>query len=150
MVLGPEPRRGNRGRLTVTEAARAMDPLLADIVLVAHFAFVLFVVGGLLAVWIGAAAGWRWVRHFWFRVAHLAAIAFVAAESLAGMWCPLTVWEAQLRGSETEKSFMAEWVHRLLYYDLPEPVFTAAYLVFGAAVAATWWLVRPLRRGAAR
>lgn len=125
-----------------------MNSILADIVLVVHFAFVLFVVGGLLAVWVGAAAGWPWVRNFAFRAAHLAAIAFVAGESLVGMWCPLTVWEARLRGGDAGKSFIAEWVHRLLFYDLPEWVFTTAYVLFTLAVAATWWWIRPRKRGA--
>ncbi|HUF82794.1 MAG TPA: DUF2784 domain-containing protein [Burkholderiales bacterium] len=123
-----------------------MNLLLADIVLFIHFAFVLFVTGGLALIWVGAAAGWKWVRHFWFRVAHLAAIAFVAAEGVLGIWCPLTVWEARLRGDDSEKSFMAEWVHRLLYYDLPEWMFTVAYVLFGALVAATWHFVRPEKR----
>ena len=117
----------------------------ADLVLLAHFAFVLFVVVSLPAIWIGAAAGWRWVRNWWFRAAHLAAIAFVAAESVAGIWCPLTIWEDALRGRHEEKSFVARWIHRLMFYDLPEGVFTAAYLAFAAAVAATWWRVRPRR-----
>jgi hypothetical protein len=116
----------------------------ADVVLFLHFAFVLFVVGGLGLIWMGAAAGWRWVRNFWFRVAHLTAIVFVAAEALLGIWCPLTVWEARLRGGDAVKSFMADWVHRLLYYDFPEWVFTAAYVGFGIVVAITWYFVRPL------
>jgi len=119
--------------------------LLADIVLVVHFAFVLFVVGGLAAVWIGAAAGWRWVRNFGFRIAHLAAIAFVAGESLFGIWCPLTVWEAALRGGQAQKSFIAQWVHRLMFYDLPEPVFTGLYVGFALLVAASWIFVRPAK-----
>src|SRR5262245_3864251 len=123
-----------------------MDSILADFVLIVHFAFVLFVVGGLAAVWIGAAAGWRWVRNFWFRTAHLAAIAFVAAESLAGVWCPLTVWEDALRGRHEEKGFVARWIHRLMFYELPGGVFTAAYVLFALTVAATWWLIRPARR----
>jgi len=61
---------------------------LADVVLVVHFLFVMFVAGGFAIIWIGAAAGWKWVRNFWFRVAHLAAIVFVAGEALAGIWCP--------------------------------------------------------------
>jgi len=116
---------------------------LADLVLIAHFAFVLFVVGGLAMVWLGAAAGWRWVRNFWFRAAHLAAIAFVAAESLAGVWCPLTVWEDALRGRHEERSFVARWIHRVMFYDLPEWLFAAAYVLFALVVAATWRLVRP-------
>jgi hypothetical protein len=122
---------------------RRMNSLLADLVLALHFAFVLFVVGGLGLTWIGAAAGWAWVRNFWFRAAHLAAIAFVAGESLLGIWCPLTVWEDALRGMRDEKSFVARWIHRLMFYDLPEWVFTAAYVVFALVVLATWFLVRP-------
>ena len=125
-----------------------MNALLADIVLVVHFAFVLFVVGGLALTWIGAAAAWPWVRDFWFRAAHLAAIAFVAGEALLGIWCPLTLWEARLRGGAAEKSFIAEWVHRVLYYDLPEWMFTVAYVLFGLVVALTWWWIPPKRRGA--
>jgi hypothetical protein len=125
-----------------------MNSLLADIVLIVHFAFVLFVVGGLALIWIGAAAGWEWVRSFWFRVAHLAAIVFVAGEALVGIWCPLTVWEARLRGVAAEKSFVSQWVHRMLFYDFPEWVFTIAYVLFALVVAATWWWLRPTKRGA--
>lgn len=122
-----------------------MRAVLADLILVVHFAFVLFVVGGLAVIWIGAACGWRWVRNFRFRIAHLAAIAFVAVESLAGVWCPLTVWEAQLRGVRAEKSFIAQWIHRLLFYDLPEWIFATAYVLFAVVVAVTFWWVRPVR-----
>jgi hypothetical protein len=122
-----------------------MNAVLADAVLIAHFAFVLFVTGGLVLIWIGAAAGWRWVRSPWFRFAHLAAIVFVAGEALVGVWCPLTVWEAELRGVRAEKSFLAQWIHRLMYYEFPEWVFTTAYVGFALAVAATLWLVPPVR-----
>ena len=119
---------------------------LADLILIVHFLFVAFVVGGLALIWIGAAAGWSWVRNFWFRVAHLAAIAFVAGEALLGIWCPLTVWEAQLRGADAAKSFVAQWVHRVLFYDFPEWAFTLLHVGFALIVAATWWLVRPHKR----
>lgn len=122
-----------------------MNALLADFILIVHFAFVLFVVGGLALIWIGAACGWRWVRNIWFRIAHLAAVVFVAGESVAGMWCPLTVWEDALRGAEAEKSFVARWVHRVLFYSFPEWVFTVAYVVFALVVAGSWWWVRPDR-----
>lgn len=116
---------------------------LADLVLAAHFVFVLFVVGGLPLIWIGAAAGWSWIRNFWFRTAHLAAIVFVAAESLVGAMCPLTTWEDMLRGRPTAQGFIARWVHRVIFYDLPAYVFTAAYVLFAAIVAATYYFVRP-------
>lgn len=124
-----------------------MMPLVADIILVIHFLFVLFVVAGLALIWIGAAANWRWVRSFWFRIAHLAAICIVAAEALLGMICPLTAWEDRLRGAPTEAGFVARWIHRLLFYSFPEWVFTTAYILFALAVALTFWWVPPRRRG---
>lgn len=120
-----------------------MNTHIADLILIVHFGFVLFVVGGLALIWVGAAAGWRWVRNFRFRIAHLAAIGFVAIEAVAGVWCPLTVWEAQLRGYAADKSFVAQWLHRILFYDFPEWIFTTAYVAFALVVGASWWAVRP-------
>jgi hypothetical protein len=120
--------------------------VLADAVLLVHFGFVLFVAGGFASIVAGGALGWRWVRHRGLRIAHLGAMAFVALESLAGIACPLTVWENALRGSGGERSFVAVWVSRLLYYDWPEWVFTTAYVLLVVAVAAAWRLVPPVRR----
>jgi len=122
--------------------------MIADAVLVVHFAVVLFIVGGLVAVWIGAASGWRWVRNRWFRYAHLAAIGFVAAEALLGIACPLTVWEDALRGGARPESFVARWVRGLLFYDAPEWVFTAAYVAWTIATLLTLRFVPPRRRAA--
>ncbi|MFZ9184092.1 MAG: DUF2784 domain-containing protein [Hylemonella sp.] len=120
-----------------------MNKLLADAILLLHFAIVLYITLGLPAIWLGAACGWQWVRRFWFRLTHLAAIVFVALEALYGVWCPLTVWEDALRGSTNELSFVARWVHRLMFYQLPEWVFTLAYVSFAAVVGLTWVLVPP-------
>jgi hypothetical protein len=121
--------------------------LLADLVLAAHFLFVVFIVGGLAAVWIGATLDWAWIRNFRFRAAHLAAIGLVVAESLVGILCPLTVLEDALRqAGGPESSFIRRWVGRLLYYDLPEQVFTVTYLLFGLAVVLTFVYIRPERR----
>lgn len=122
-----------------------MQSLIADLILVLHFSFVLFIVGGLALIWTRAGLGWRWVRNLWFRVAHLAAILFVAGEALAGVRCPLTVWEDALRGIRPETSFIARWIHRILFYSFPEWVFTISYLAFALIVTTTWWLVRPER-----
>jgi polyferredoxin len=123
-----------------------MNALLADAILVAHFAFVAFVVGSLPLIWIGAAAGWGWIRNRRFRLLHLAAILFVAAESIWGVMCPLTVWEDVLRGASDGKSFVARWLHRVLFYTLPEYVFIIVYCAFALAVAATYYWVPPRRR----
>lgn len=122
--------------------------MLADVLVVFHFLVAGFVFGGLIAVWLGAALGWDWVRNRWFRYLHLGAIAYVAAEALLGIACPLTVWEDLLRGGVRPESFVARWVHRLLYYRAPEWVFTTAYVLWTLATLLTLRLVPPRRKTA--
>ena len=129
------------------EYTRAMSQSpLADAVLVVHFMFVLFVVGGFFAIWLGSAAGWRWVRNRRFRFLHLAAIVFVAAEALLGVMCPLTVWEDALRGRNSEIGLIARWIRGVMFYELPLWVFTAVYVAFALLVALTFRLVPPAPR----
>jgi hypothetical protein len=118
---------------------------LADVVLLVHAAFVLFVVGGLAAIWIGVALDKRFAYNPWFRGAHLGAIAFVALESLGGYLCPLTVWEDALRGTATERGFIERWMHAWMYWSWPAWMFNAIYVAFGALVAWTWWRFPPRR-----
>jgi hypothetical protein len=119
--------------------------MIADAILVVHALFVLFVVGGLVLILLGARR-WGWVRNRAFRTLHLAAIAFVAAEALFGITCPLTRWEDMLRGSSAERSFIGRWVARLLYYDFPEWVFVTAYCAFALAVLWAWRAIPPHAR----
>ena len=121
--------------------------MLADVLLVLHFSIALFIVGGLILVWIGAAFGatahWSWIRNPWFRYLHVAAIVFVAAEALLGYACPLTIWEDLLRGGVRPESFIGRWVYRLLYYQAPEWVFTSLYAAWALATLLTLRLVPP-------
>ena len=133
--------------LPETSEDEQMDAVLADAALVLHFGIVLFVVGGLLLVLVGNAAGWRWVNKKWFRFAHLAAIAIVVAESWLGITCPLTTLEGWLRiqsgGAAATDSFVAYWVQRWLFYTAPDWVFTLGYTTFGTLVAWAWWRFPP-------
>ena len=122
--------------------------MMADALLVVHFLIAAFIVGGLVLVWVGAALQWQWTRNPWFRYLHLGAIAFVAAEAVLGIACPLTVWEDLLRGGIRAESFVGRWVQRLLYYRAPEWVFTTAYVLWTLATLLTLWLVPPRRRAA--
>ena len=119
--------------------------MLADLLLVFHFLVAGFIVTGLILVWVGALAGWSWIRNPWFRYLHLAAIAFVAAEALLGLACPLTIWEDLLRGGARPESFIGRWAQRLLYYSAPEWVFTTLYAAWAAATLLTLRLVPPRR-----
>ena len=119
---------------------------LADAVLIVHVLFVLFVVGGFALILAGAGR-WGWIRNRTFRVLHVAAIVFVAAEALLGVTCPLTYWEDILRATgREERSFIGRWLAWLLYYDLPEWVFAIAYAAFALAVIACWWAIPPHAR----
>ena len=72
-------------------------PPLANAVLIVHVGIAAFVVVGLLLVIAGNLKRWRWVNNAWLRVAHLAAIGIVVAESWLGFVCPLTTLEMWLR-----------------------------------------------------
>lgn len=124
--------------------------VLADVVLLVHLSVVLFVVAGLAFVLVGNRRGWAWVNTPWFRLAHLAVIAGVVAESWLGLPCPLTILESWLRleagAAAYTTSFIAHWVQRVLFYDAPPWVFTGAYTVFGLIVAVVWWHFPPQRK----
>lgn len=121
--------------------------LLADAVLVLHFAIVVFIVGGLALVIVGNWRGWRWVNARWFRIAHVAAIGVVVLQAWLGRVCPLTMLESSLRergrAAAYEGSFIEHWVQQLLYFEAPPWVFAAAYTCFGLLVATAWWRFPP-------
>ncbi len=119
---------------------------LADTVVVVHFLIVLFIVAGLPVIYLGVALSWAWVRSRAWRALHLAAILFVAAESLLGIACPLTVWEDALRSRQSAGGFIERWIHRVMFFDAPTWAFTLAYLAFAALVLATWVVVPPIRQ----
>lgn len=126
--------------------------LLADAILVAHFAIAIFITYSLPIIWVGRFLHWKFVHNPWFRYTHLGLILFVVIESLAGKLCPLTIWEDTLRrmggeaGVGEGQSFVGHWVGRLLFHDFNEWVFTLAYVLFFAAVAATFIFIPVKRR----
>jgi glucan phosphoethanolaminetransferase (alkaline phosphatase superfamily) len=123
--------------------------LVADAMLVVHVLFVCFVVLGLLLIFIGKWRAWQWVRHFWFRVIHLLAIAIVVLQSWLGAICPLTLWEMELRALAGDTvysgSFIAHWLGELLYYHAPDWAFVILYTAFGSLVLLSWYWIRPRR-----
>jgi hypothetical protein len=101
--------------------------LFADAVLLAHAAFVAFVVlGGLLVL--------RWPRIAWV---HLSAVAWGAGIEFAGGICPLTPLENHLRALAHEQGyaggFVEHYVFGLLY---PEGLTREVQVVLGLGVLA--------------
>ncbi|MEZ6191267.1 MAG: DUF2784 domain-containing protein [Phycisphaerales bacterium] len=130
-----------------------MYSLLADLVLLIHAGFIAFVVFGLLLILLGGVLRWGWVRNRWFRAAHLAAIGVVVMQAWFGIVCPLTVLENVLRRKADqpvyEVGFIADHLHRLIFFQAPAWVFTLCYTLFGLGVLGAFWLVRPRWRGGA-
>ena len=119
-------------------------PLLADLVVVLHAAFVAFVVaGGLLA--------WRWPRVAWV---HVPCAAWGVTVELAGWVCPLTPLEYawRVRGGQATRAgdFIDRYALPALY---PEGLTRGTQVGLGLAalavnVAAYAWAVRRARRRA--
>ena len=123
--------------------AAGLSGILADIILVIHLLFVIFVVLGFALIVVGHWAGWNWIQNRIFRTVHLIAIAVVVLQGGFGRLCPLTIWENQLREIAGESSysqtFVGYWVQKILFYQAEPWVFTTIYTVFGFLVLVCWW-----------
>jgi hypothetical protein len=122
--------------------------LLADLIVTFHFLYVVFAVGGQLAIMTGWFFKWQFVRQPIFRIFHLAAVSFVALEAVIGMICPLTEWEYNLRqlaGQSVDRdlSFVARLMRMLIFYDFPSWVFTFMHIFFGLLVILIFVFVPP-------
>ncbi|THD64648.1 DUF2784 domain-containing protein [Phenylobacterium sp.] len=116
---------------------------LAQAVLAAHLAVIVFNVAGLIAIPLGAALHWRWVRVRWWRMLHLASWALVALQAALGRACFLTIWQDQLTGAQGEPPLIERWVERAVYWPLPIWAFAAIYLALFVTVVALWWIAPP-------
>jgi len=120
--------------------------LLADTILVIHFAFVVFVVIGFFLILAGLLAHWSWIHNRIFRIAHLVAIGVVVLQAWFGQLCPLTVWENEFRRragqSGYSESFIEHWLHKILFYEAEPWIFTTIYSAFGVLVVLVWFLGR--------
>jgi hypothetical protein len=115
--------------------------LMADLVLVAHLAFVVFVgLGGLLV--------WRWRRLAWV---HVPVALWGATIAAVGFTCPLTPIENRLQrlGGRAgyQGGFIEHYVTALVY---PAGLTREAQIVLGAAVLALnlaiYWRVLAISR----
>ena len=68
------------------------------------------------------------------------------AESILGIMCPLTEWEAALRGDTSSKGFIERFFHAWLFWDFPPWLFNIAYAAFGGLVLWTWVRFPPRAR----
>jgi hypothetical protein len=106
-----------------------IDRILADTVVVVHFAFIAFVaVGGLVA--------WRWPKVLWL---HVPAVVWAAGIVTIGYPCPLTSLEDDLRSRAGERvypgGFIAHYLDNVIY---PERFKALARLLVALLVVVGW------------
>jgi hypothetical protein len=120
---------------------------LADLIVAIHIAYVVFVVGGFIAILIGIWRRRKWIRNPWFRVTHLLAILIVAMECILKLNCPLTSWENSARAAAHQTVDGSAFMDRLLTFILigaaPAWVINDLYFVFAVAIAATFFFAPP-------
>jgi len=96
--------------------------LIADLIMAAHFGWILFMLYGLALTVRGF-----WRPAFWdrwmFRTVHLLGIMFVASLGIVGKYCPLTVWEYGLRravdpSGDAPRSFFQYYLQKIIYPDI--------------------------------
>jgi glycopeptide antibiotics resistance protein len=120
--------------------------LLADFVLLAHFAITVFLVLGMLLIPLGAYWHWSWVRARRMRQIHAGLMALIAIEAVFNITCPLTVLEALLRHAAAPESFWADQLSKILYWNLPLEFFTILYVCCVIWVLYLWRSVPPRNR----
>lgn len=122
------------------------DKVIADIVMVIHFGWIIFMIWGfaltVLAFWRPIFFD-RWI----FRSAHLAGILFVALWEILGKFCPLTIWENALRRGYNSKtdypgSFIIGWIERLVYPDV-SPLVVIIPTIVMAGFTLVVFILRP-------
>lgn len=99
--------------------------ILADLVVVIHFAFIIFVVlGGLLVV------RWKWLRAF-----HIPSVIWGALIEFEGWLCPLTTLEWKLRHAGGRSVYHDGFIeHYLIPVVYPERLTPEIQAALGLAV----------------
>ena len=99
--------------------------LAADLVVLLHLGFLLFVVGG-------GFLAWRWRKLAW---AHIPAAAWGAAIEFAGWICPLTPLENRLRSAAGEVGYQTGFIeHYLIPIIYPTRLTSEIQITFGLIV----------------
>ena len=99
-----------------------MEKVMADIIVILHLFYILFVVlGGLLAL--------KWKKTVWL---HIPAVIWAALVEFSGWICPLTPLEQRLRDRAGSVSYSGDFVgHYLLPLIYPENLSRTIQIVLG-------------------
>ena len=120
--------------------------ILADIIVVIHFVWILFMLIGFILT----LCGFFWKSFFdrWlFRTLHLFGIAYVSLLAIMGKYCPLTLWENILRAKYAPAltypgSFMIHYAEKLVYPDI-NPLIIRIPTTFIAVFTVVIFIIKP-------
>lgn len=130
------------GNVRLSRAHRAATSMIfAESILLIHLLVIMFSVGGLFMIPLGARLGWHLVRIAWLRILHLTVMGVIAGQALMGRACILTIWQAQLAGHRNPQPLIMHWLDSLIYWHLPIWFFAGLYTTtFFYVLGLTVWV----------
>jgi uncharacterized protein DUF2784 len=124
---------------------------LSSAILWLHLCVVAFAVFGLVAIPLGAWAGWGGVRVRWWRALHLGVLGIVAVQAVLGRACFLTIWQSELLRqagrAAADEPLIEGWVRKAIYWPLPLWFFAGLYGAVCLYALLLWRLVPPRPSG---
>ena len=92
------------------------DEVFADLLMLAHAGYSLFVVFGLMTILLGMVLGWRWSYNRYFRIAHLVATILLMLRVWITPTCPFSAAENALRSRITAPCLLGGAFHDVLHH----------------------------------
>ena len=123
--------------------------ILADLIVVAHLAWILFMLWGFVLTIRGFFHAEFFDRRL-FRTVHLCGIVYVSLLAILGSYCPLTILENVLRRRYDPEfaypgSFIVHYIEKIVYPDV-QPFIILIPTVTIAVFTLVTFIVRPPRR----
>ena len=122
-----------------------MKLFLADLILIIHFAVVLFIIFGFFFP-IFYKFKFNFAKNYYIRIIHISLITIVLVETLAGVICPLTIIENLLRNSTQSESLIAKLLRDLLFWDFSISYFLFIYFICFSWTVFIWFFFPPNKK----
>ena len=116
---------------------------VADLILILHFAIVLFISSIFILVPLGYKLNWSFFKSMRLRIIHIGLMIFVTIESIFGLICPLTYLENLFRKEKEYDLFLTYWLSQLIYWDFPSIFFLCLYLLCLSWTIIMWIIFPP-------
>jgi len=120
---------------------------LAEIILVIHFLWILFMLYGFVYNLVGLLFNKKLLKNFWLRTIHLVGILYVASLAILNKYCPLTILETKLRQKfdptfSQPDSFIIYHLEKIVYPEI-HPIVIVIPTVIIAIFSFLVYLIKP-------